>query len=267
MSGPSTSPGEMSGFSLHHGPASELDDSVLDMLLTGQPLPPDAPLLARMTANALASLGDPQRPGALAGEAAARAAFAQTAASSATWSCARRARPRRRSVRVRPRLAAVLAAAAISLGGTVTAAYAGALPAPIQDLAHLAVGAPAPHHAAQHPHSHPQPHPRPQPRASQLCAAYQHAQARGGPAPAAQARKLARAAGGAGKIDGYCASLGVPGASSAHHGALGRSAKAHPGHAKARGKPDAHRRNPHAPRKAGTEPKAHSHQAQAKAHA
>jgi hypothetical protein len=157
MSGPSASPGDMPGFSLVRGPASELDDSVLDMLLTGQPLPDDAPRQARMTADALASLGDPQRPGALAGEAAARSAFTRKAGAPATDSPATRPyghRARlRRSVRVRPRLAAV-AAAAVLLGSTVGAAYAGALPAPIQDFAHLTVGAPAPNHVAPSPHPH-----------------------------------------------------------------------------------------------------------------
>ncbi|MGH3399779.1 MAG: hypothetical protein ACRDPO_34360 [Streptosporangiaceae bacterium] len=296
MSGPSASSGEMPRFSLPRGPASDLDDSdlddsdlddsdlddsdlddsdlddsVLDMLLTGQPLPPDAPRQARMTADALTSLGDPQRPGALAGEAAARSAFARTAAAPATYSPAtrlsgRRARPRR-FVRVRPRLAAVLAALAISLGGTVAAAYAGVLPAPIQDFAHLTVGAPAPHHVA--------PRPDPGRHARLLCAGYQRAQAHGNPgAGAEQARKLARAAGGAGKINGYCASLGVPGAAQVHHGALGRGAKAHPGQAKAKalGKRNAaHRRNPHAHPKAPAEPKAqpkaHQPHAQPKTHA
>ncbi|MGH3398481.1 MAG: hypothetical protein ACRDPO_27715 [Streptosporangiaceae bacterium] len=284
MSGPSASSGEMPRFSLPRGPASELDDndlgdndlgdndlgdSVLDMLLTGQPLPPDAPRQARMTADALASLGDPQRPGALAGEAEARSAFARAAAAPATDSPAtrrsgRRARPQR-FVRLRPRLAAVLAAVAILFGGTVAAAYAGVLPSPIQDFAHLTVGAPAPHHVAPRPH--------PGHHARLQCAAYQRAQAHGNPATrAAQARKLARAAGGAGKINSYCASLGVPGAAPAHHGALGHGAKAHAGQAKALGKRNAaHRRNSHAhpkaPAKPRAESKAHQPHARPKAHA
>ncbi len=260
MSGPSASRGEMPGFPGHRGSASELDDYVLDTLLNGQPLPPDASLQARVTAEALASLSDPQRPGALTGEAAARSAFARAAASPATGSPATRPRPQR-SVRVRPRLAAVLAAAAISLGGTVAAAYAGVLPAPIQDLAHLALGAPAVHHAA------PRPHPRRQ--ASLLCTAYQHAQAHGDPAArAAQARKLARAAGGAGKINGYCAALREPGAAPVRHGVLGHRTKAHPGHVKALGKPNAGgRRSPHPHRKARPAPKGHQSHAQPKGHA
>lgn len=264
MSGPSASPGDMPGFSLLRGPASELDDSVLDMLLTGQPLPPDVPRQARMTADALASLGDPERPGALAGEAAARSAFARSAGSPATDSTTTRppgrrpARPRR-SVRARPRLAAVLAAA-VMLGGTVAAAYAGVLPAPIQDVAHLTVGAPAPHHVA------PRSHPRSDART--LCAAYQRVQVHGNPAARArQERELARAAGGPGKINGYCASLRGPGAA-AHPGAPGHSAKAHPGRAGALGKSKAgHRRNPHAHPKPPAKPKAHQPHAQPKAHA
>jgi hypothetical protein len=243
---------------------SELDDSVLDMLLTGQPLPPDVPRQARMTADALASLGDPERPGALTGEAAARSAFARSAGSPATDSTTtrpsgRRAARPRRSVRVRPRLAAVLAAA-VMLGGTVAAAYAGVLPAPIQDVAHLAVGAPAPNHVA--PRSHPSSHAR------TLCAAYQRAQVHGHPAARAQERKLARAAGGAGKISGYCASLRGPGTARAHPGAPGQGAKAHPGHGRALGKSKTgHRRNPHAHPKPPAKPKTHQPRAQPKARA
>jgi hypothetical protein len=245
----------MAEFPFHRGPASELDESVLDLLLARQPLPLDAPRQVRMTADALASLSDPQRPGALAGEAAARSAFASAAASPAIGLPAARppARPTRvwRFVVTRPRLAAVLAAVAVSLGGTTAAAYAGALPAPVQDIAHLAIGAPAVHHAA----------PRPQPRriASQLCAAYQRAQAHSGPAiRAAQARALATAAGGAGKISAYCASPRVPGTASARHGSLGH-AKAHPaGSARARQNPKARGgQNPHAHPHASAKPKVH----------
>lgn len=256
MSGPDASSSEMAGFPSHSGPASDLDESVLDLLLARQPLPLDAPRQARLTADALASLSDPQRPGALAGEAAARSAFASAAASPAigppaTRPAARRTRVRRFVV-TRPRLAAVLAAVAVSLGGTTAAAYAGVLPAPVQDIAHLAVGAPAVHHAA------PQQHPLR--NASLLCAAYQRAHTHGGPAiRAAQARALATAAGGAGKISGYCASLRVPGTASAHHGTRGHSARAHlAGHAKARQKPSPHgTQNPHAHRKARAEPRGH----------
>jgi hypothetical protein len=48
------------------------------------------------------------------------------------------------------RLAAGLAAATVCLSGTV-AAYAGALPAPVQNLAHFAIGAPSPPSARHRP--------------------------------------------------------------------------------------------------------------------
>jgi hypothetical protein len=227
MSGPSASSGEMPGFSSHHGSASELDESVLDMLLTGQPLPDDAPRQARMTADALASLGDPQCPGALAGEVAARSAFARKAGAPVTEPpptrpYGRRARLRR-SVRVRPRLAAVAAAAAVLFGSTVGAAYAGVLPAAIQDFAHLTVGAPAPHHVAPSPHPH------------------KHAQrpSRGTP----------------GAAPAHHGALGHGAKANSGHGkALGKRNSGHP-------------RNPHAHAKAPAEPKAHRPHAQSKAHA
>jgi len=56
-----------------------LDESVLDALLTGTSLPSDAPEQAHTVAEMLASLADPAVPGALAGEAAARRAFARAA--------------------------------------------------------------------------------------------------------------------------------------------------------------------------------------------
>jgi hypothetical protein len=55
----------------------------------------------------------------------------------------------------RVRLAAVLAAVGVVLGGTA-AAYAGALPAPVQELAHHVLGAPAARHSSDgHPRTPP----------------------------------------------------------------------------------------------------------------
>ncbi|HEY2312045.1 MAG TPA: hypothetical protein VGH96_00420, partial [Streptosporangiaceae bacterium] len=120
MSGPDASSPEMPGFPFPRRPAMPLDESVLDALMTATSLPPDAPLLAHTVADMLASLADPVSPGALAGETAARAAFAR-AASPAGISPAARRRARRRPKRLgaiaTTRIAAVAATVAVGLGG------------------------------------------------------------------------------------------------------------------------------------------------------
>jgi hypothetical protein len=87
------------------------------MLLTGQPLPPDAPDLLHEVAGMLASLAGPAGPGELAGEAAARSAFARVAASPPRVSPADRLPARRRPAwpftPAKARLAAALAAVAV----------------------------------------------------------------------------------------------------------------------------------------------------------
>lgn len=222
MSGPDATSAEMPGFPFLRRPAMPLDESVLDALLTGQSLPPDAPEQARTVAHMLASLADPAVPGALAGEADARRAFAGAASlASASPATRRRAwrRPRRFAASLTRKLAAALIAVTVGLGGAAAAAYAGALPAPIQDLAHDAIGAPGAH--------------RPPPDAPEIhravsgqCAAYERAKNHGGSvAVATEFARLASAAGGAGKIDAYCASVqkAATGPASSRHG----TAKAH----------------------------------------
>jgi hypothetical protein len=196
MSGPGASSGEMHGFPFPRRAGSELDEPLLDALLHGQPLPPDVPEQARVVAEILASLAGPAVPGELTGEAAARTAYARAVASPAARRSARR-RPSRLPARVRARLAAGVAAAVVGLGGTA-AAYAGALPGPIQDLAHHMIGAPPAGHA-----------PGGRQAAYRLCGEYEHTMTQG-PARAQvdASQKLARAAGGATKIDAYCAAAG-----------------------------------------------------------
>ena len=100
--------------------------------------------LARMLAIAAGSA----EPGELAGEATALAAFARLASpvgvSPAASRPARR-RLTRRPARARLPLVAALVTAAAGLG-SMTAAYVGVLPTPMQHLAHEAMGAPAPDH-------------------------------------------------------------------------------------------------------------------------
>ena len=127
----------------------ELDESMLDMIVNGQSLPPACPQEMHALAAALADLAGPPEPGKLAGEAVARLAFTRRRASPAGVVPAARPARRRQSrfPRLRSgRLAAVLVAAALVLGGTA-AVYTGMLPGSVQDLAHHMIGAPAPHRA------------------------------------------------------------------------------------------------------------------------
>jgi hypothetical protein len=130
-------------------PGGEHDEPLLDMIIARHVLPPDAPPVMHDLALMLAALAGPAEPGELAGEAAVRAAFSRAASpasisSTARWPVRRR-RPRssRGSVRSRARLATVMVAVVAGLG-SVLAAYIDVLPSPIQQLAHVAVAAPAP---------------------------------------------------------------------------------------------------------------------------
>jgi len=157
MSSPGASSGEMPGFPFPGRPGSELDESLLDALLNGHSLPPEAPEQARVIAELLASLAGPACPGELAGEAAARSVFARNASPAGISPSARQSARRGRSPmlnRLSAGLAATLIAAAVGLGGAA-AAYAGVLPGPIQAFAHQTIGAPAfrpaPAHTASPP--------------------------------------------------------------------------------------------------------------------
>jgi hypothetical protein len=162
----------MPGFPLPGRLGRELDEPLLDALLDGQ-LPPDAPEELRTVAEMLAGLAGPAEPGELAGEgklvgeAAAQSAFTRRASPAGVSPAARPARRKTswRAVAPRARAAAVLAAAAIGLGSTTAAAYAGMLPSPIQNIAHHMIGAP-PAHRTGHPKPGKTPLATPQPAQS-----------------------------------------------------------------------------------------------------
>lgn len=144
MGDPDASSGEMPGFPSPSLPGRELGEPLLDALLEGQSLPPDAPAELYAVAEMLADLAGPAEPGELAGEAAARLGLARTASPVGVSPVAHRSARRRRSwisVPGSARLGAVLITAAVGLGGAA-AAYAGALPGPIQNIAHHMLGAP-----------------------------------------------------------------------------------------------------------------------------
>jgi hypothetical protein len=119
---------------------SEVTDADLDVLLAGTA---DAAPGLRPVADILAALTAEASTGELAGEARALAAFRYRAGVPVPRRRARR-RPARLTSRLGAKAGAALTAAAVVLGGTATAAFANALPAPIQRLAHDAFGAPTP---------------------------------------------------------------------------------------------------------------------------
>ena len=145
MSGPDAMHGEMPGF-FPGRPGGERDEPLLDMIFDRRPLPPGAPPEMHDLARMLAAAAGPAEPGELAGEATALAAFARLASPVGISPAA--SRPARRRLPGRPRrarlpMAAALVTAAAGLG-SIAAAYVGVLPGPIQQVAHVTVGAPLP---------------------------------------------------------------------------------------------------------------------------
>jgi len=143
----------MPGFPFPGRPGGEHDEPLLDMIIARRALPPDAPQEMHDLARMLAALAGSAEPGELAREAAVRAAFRRAASPAGVSSAARRPTRHRRaraSSHSRARLATALVVAAAGLG-SVLAAYADVLPSPIQQLAHVTVAAPAPHHTRSLP--------------------------------------------------------------------------------------------------------------------
>jgi hypothetical protein len=139
--------GEMPGF-FPGRPGGERDEPLLDMILERRPIPPGAPPEIHGLARMLAAAAGPAEPGELAGQNAALVAFTRLASPVGTSPAAPRSVRRllpERSARGRLPLAAAVTAVAAGLGSTA-AAYAGVLPSPIQNFAHVTIGAPAPPH-------------------------------------------------------------------------------------------------------------------------
>jgi hypothetical protein len=185
-------------------------------------VPLDAPAPAPDLAETLTSLAGPTVGGELAGETQARQAYRRVFGSGSAPDRVRipaRARrrsdrmARRRAARINGRLIAAAVAVTALLGGGAAAAYAGALPNPVQDLAHRVIGAPP---------ARPSPAPSSPQAARRLCAAYQRALAADDEqAVVATYRRLRRAAGGRGQVRAYCAAAGRPGVTTAPPGAPG----------------------------------------------
>ena len=195
-----------------HRDVPTIGDTSLAALLEGTELPPGSAPELRPLAEALAELRGQPATDELEGEAGTLAAFRNQfgAPRIAHRRPARTQPPRRRLLPVK---AAAAAAALLSLGGIATAAYAGALPAPVQRLAHDIIGAPPPGR---------QPAPTPSSARSVttgdpaygLCTAWAHAKVHGTRRQRAVAfSRLAAVAGGAGKVTAYCATAAPPGVS------------------------------------------------------
>jgi len=121
--------------------ASPISDVSLSDLRAGAELPPGWPPELRTVAEALAALTAEPTSDELTGEAEALAIFRKRFG---VPSRAHRAHRRHasRSPLLSSRAAAAVTVAALGLGGLAAAAYEGALPAPFQNFAHTAFGAP-----------------------------------------------------------------------------------------------------------------------------
>jgi len=193
-----------------HRDVPMIEDTSLAALLAGTQLPTGSAPELRPLAEALAELRARPASDELAGEAETLTAFRNQFGAARTIHRPPARKPSRLS---RPLLvkAATAAAAFLSLSGIAAAAYAGALPAPVQQLAHDAIGAPPPG---------PQPAITPSSAgpatsggpAYGLCTAWAHAKAHGTRKQQAAAfGRLAAAAGGPSKVTAYCATAAPPG--------------------------------------------------------
>jgi hypothetical protein len=153
MTGPDASSGEMPRLQIPGRAGRDQDDLLLDMILDRRPLPPDAPPGMHVLASKLVGLAAAPSGGQLPGEAAALAAFVRSGSPTSTLTLVGEPPGRHRRHRLVPgraRLTAAAAVVVVGLSGTAAAAYAGVLPASVQNLAHRVIDAPAAHPAA-HP--------------------------------------------------------------------------------------------------------------------
>jgi hypothetical protein len=218
------------------GDVPPLGDPAFDALLARELRPEDAVASLRPLVESFAALYAAPVPSGPAAEASALTAFRGLAGQGRGHTGPRRARvsgagPRRSGHLLRSRLAGIrlaVAAAAVALtAGGAAAAYAGALPAPLQRFAHAVIGAPPAARGAPRPDpGRPAAPPAAGNAAYGLCRAYERALANGHPAhnPVTFGR-LAAAAGGGARVTAYCAQM-------VHPGKPGNSHPAQPQHGK-----------------------------------
>ncbi len=195
------------------GDVPPVGDPAFDALLSGDPPPDDAATGLRRAAEVIAALNDAPVTSELAALPGAMAVFRSEIGRPGQPARSRRRRHARLGSRVSAKLAAAATAAAVTLGGAVAAAYAGVLPASVQELAHHTLGAPPAHPPAHPAHPVTPAGPRPAGHAGYgLCTAYAHLKAHGSASQKAVAfRNLATAAGGAANVTAYCAAVAHPG--------------------------------------------------------
>ena len=232
-----------------HGDVPPVGDPAVEALLAGNLPPADAATELRPLAEAFAALR--VAPGAreLAGEPAARAAY--------RGGFGHVPRPARSHRRRKPGLGPVLTAAKLAVAGAVAvgamtgAAYADVLPAPVQNLAHRTLGAPAPHRATPTGQ-------RGTPggltpaviRADGLCHAWSRAEAHGRAGQESAAfRNLAAAAGGPAQVTAYCEAAAhrgtpPPGQQASHPQVTPSAASSPTPPGQAKGKPSSHPTHP-----------------------
>ena len=209
-------------------------DTALARLLAGDTPAVDGSASVRHVADVLAALRAGPAADEAAGQAAALAEFRRRAGDWPRQSRSRRIGPAVLWPLLRTRAGAAGTAAVLGFGGIVAAAYADALPAAAQVVAHAAIGAPRPNHqdnpAAGHRGTPVGPDASGQPRFG-LCTAYLHGKEHGSAAQKSVAfRNLVKAAGGAANVQSYCAGVPHPGASQSaarRHGEPAASEKPH----------------------------------------
>ena len=191
----------------NQGDVPLISDASLAALLTGAELPPGAAPELRPLAETLAELTGRPVGDELVGEADTLTFFREHFGTGGpgqlvSW---KRPRPRRHLP-----LRAAAATTILGVGGLATAAYAGALPAGLQRLAHDTIDAPA---AGAQPAAGPSPAipaTSGQPGYG-LCTAWAHAKAHGARTQQAVAfRELAAAAGGPADVTAYCSGMAPP---------------------------------------------------------
>jgi hypothetical protein len=231
-----------------HRDVPPIGDAAVEALLAGSLPPADADAELRPLAEAIAALRVAPGVHELAGEPAARAAYRGRFGRLARPAGANRRRKRGPGSVL---TAKVAVAAVVAAGALTSAAYADVLPAPVQNLAHRTLNAPAPR--ITEPARQPAAPGTAATDADGFCHAWAHAEADGRPREEAVAfRNLATAAGGAAQVTAYCATAAhrgtqPPGQKVSHrHGKPSAASSPNPaGHAT--GKPASHPSHPDHP--------------------
>jgi hypothetical protein len=196
---------------------SGIPDTAFSALLEGATPEADAPAPLQHVADLLAALRAGPAADETAGRAAAAAEYRRRAGAPLRSSRPRRVRPAVFLPMLRTRAGRAATVAVVGLGGIVVAAYAGALPAAAQQVAHDAIGAPQASNAHDSPsagHGSTPVGPDASGHAKfGLCTAYAHGREHGSEAKTSVAfRNLVKAAGGAANVASYCARVPHPGA-------------------------------------------------------